>query len=780
MASTMTWLLRHLVMFLFLAQFTNSALVPEINSRPELKRQASNTYIVHANHLAKPPHFASLEHWYHSMVDTHSPRPVNASRILYTYDAVMHGFAVQLTDDEARRMSGAPGVAGVYKDRLLNLHTTRSPGFIGLDPRNGAWNETSFGDGVIIGFIDSGIWPESSSFNDSGLSPVRSSWKGKCVDAHDFDASLCNNKLVGAKAFDAAAKAMAGSTSCGTVPSPRDKNGHGTHVASTAAGTEVPDAGLYMFSRGTARGMAPKARIAMYKACDDDHEGDNCNNADIVAAVDAAVKDGVDIISMSIGDRPLPFHDDVIAIAMFGAERQGIFAAVSAGNAGPTASTVLNLAPWMTTVGAATVDRQFPANLTLGNGVVLAGQSLYTMQAKGTGMIQLVVSADCHRKWPSWTPDTVMGKIMVCMDGATDAYGILLQNAGGAGIVDVDPREWSRDGSTAYPFTLPGLTLSYTSGEKLRAYMASEPNPVASFSFGCETVISKNTAPVVAGFSSRGPNPIVPELLKPDVVAPGVNILAAWSGDASVSGDDRVADGRTADYNIISGTSMSCPHVAGVAALIKKEYPSWTPAMVRSALMTTAWTLDNRGRDIRDNGATAGRHDEVRAATPLVAGAGYVHPNLALDPGLVYDAGERDYVDFLCALNYTPEQLRVFVPDFVKCTRTLAGGPADLNYPSFVVVFDDRTAIRTLTRTLTKVFEEAETYNVTVMAPEHVKVIITPTTLEFKEPKETRSYTVEFVNEAGGNRKSGWDFGHISWENEKHRVRSPVAFQWKN
>jgi hypothetical protein len=120
------------------------------------------------------------------------------------------------------------------------------------------------------------------------------------------------------------------------------------------------------------------------------------------------------------------------------------------------------------------------------------------------------------------------------------------------------------------------------------------------------------------------------------------------------------------------------------------------------------------------------------------------------------------------------------VPDFVKCTGTLAGGPADLNYPSFVVVFDNRTAIRKLTQTLTKVFEEAETYKVTVNVPEHVKVIITPTTLEFKEPKETRSYTVEFVSEDGGNRNSGWDFGHISWENQKHRVRSPVAFQWKN
>ena len=224
---------------------------------------------------------------------------------------------------------------------------------------------------------------------------------------------------------------------------------------------------------------------------------------------------------------------------------------------------------------------------------------------------------------------------------------------------------------------------------------------------------------------------------------------------------------------------MACPHVAGVAALIKKEYPSWTQAMIRSALMTTAGTLDNHGRDIRDNGVTFGSNNDT-AAMPLVAGAGHIRPRLTLDPGLVYDAGERDYVDFLCAMNYSAGQIRSFVPDFVRCTRTLAGGPAGLNYPSFVVVFDNRTAIRTLTRTLTKVSEEAKTYNVFVKAPKHVKVTVTPTTLVFKEPNERKSYTVDFRNEARGNRNTGWEFGHISWENENHRVRSPVACHWQN
>ncbi|GJN32872.1 hypothetical protein PR202_gb21411 [Eleusine coracana subsp. coracana] len=357
---------------------------------------------------------------------------------------------------------------------------------MGLEPHHGAWNETDFGDGVIIGLIDGGIWPESASFSDRGLGPVRPSWRGKCVDAADFNSTLlCNRKLVGARAFDVSSQFVQG-----TVPSsPRDKDGHGTHVASTAAGAEVPGAGMFMFSRGTARGVAPKARIAMYNACG----VQNCQTADIVAAVDAAVKDGVDVISMSLGDRPMPFYNDAIAISTFAAERSGIFVALAGGNSGPEAWTVSNVAPWMTTVGAATIDRVFPAKLTLGNGVVLPGQSLYTMRAKGTGMVRLM-AANCEEEYSGWTPDKVMGKIVVCIDDVfiDDEFGVLLQKAGGAGIVLVDPTEWAPDGGAeASPFTLPGLRLGVKDHESLKAYMASDPNPVASFSFGCETVTGR-------------------------------------------------------------------------------------------------------------------------------------------------------------------------------------------------------------------------------------------------------------------------------------------------
>lgn len=285
-------------------------------------------------------------------------------------------------------MSSAAGVISVYEDKPLHPMTTRSPAFLGLDPGFGAWKETDFGDGIIIGFIDSGIWPECPSFKDSGLSPVRSSWKGWCVDAEDFNSTtMCSNKLVGAKAFTAGGEAIrrSQSNSRPSPRSPRDQTGHGTFVASTAAGSEVKDVGIGVFARGTLRGVAPKARIAMYKV------GDETPISDVVAAMDAAVKDGVDLLSMSIGYLdPPPFHRDALAIAAFGAESRGVPVVLAGGNIGPSPSTVINLAPWMITVGAGTLDRVFPAMLNLVDGSVLTGQSLYSVKANGATMVPLV------------------------------------------------------------------------------------------------------------------------------------------------------------------------------------------------------------------------------------------------------------------------------------------------------------------------------------------------------------------------------------------------------
>ncbi|XP_047062572.1 subtilisin-like protease SBT1.7 [Lolium rigidum] len=775
MASTLSVLWHCTLLVLLLAQPTHSSTIQKPKDATAEQKplpSSSHTYIIQTNHLAKPSQFATLERWYSSMVATHSPRAAmnSSSRLLHTYGTVMHGFAVRLTEEESRRMSSTLGVSGVYRSRMRYTQTTRSPGFMGLHEDFGAWPDSELGDGIIIGFIDSGIWPESASFNDTGLGPVRSTWKGTCVGAEGFNASLCNNKLVGAKVFAAEP---------GGALTPRDKVGHGTHVSGTAAGSEVRGASLFGFSRGTARGVAPRARIAMYKAC----EANGCTESSIVAAIDAAVSDGVDVISMSLVSRyeNPPFYNDVVAVAMFGAEQRGVFVVLAGGNMGPEASSVGNVAPWMTTVGAATTDRVFPATLKLGNGAVVTGQSLYPVEAQGgTNMVPLVYSS-CDKY--GMIPDNVTGKVLVCkVERNYVESGIYAQRAGGAGIVGVQSEARFRDAVTARAFTLPGLTLSYIGRTKLDAYMSSVPYPVASFGFSCDTVTGENRAPMVAGFSSRGPNSVVAEIMKPDVVAPGVNILAAWSGDAPPS--PAWEDDRRVEYNIVSGTSMACPHVAGAAALIKKRHGDWTPAMVRSALMTTATPLDKNGRRILDNGVGYRSNygvDDMTCddATTLAAGAGLVLPRLAMDPGLVYDLGTEDYVDLLCTLNYTTEQMRRFVPGMSGCARTLPGGAGNLNYPSLVAVFDSRTSTRTLTRTVTKVSAQAETYNATVAAPAGVNVTVTPTTLVFRRQNEKKSYSVEFRSNAV-KPAGAWEFGHITWENRKHQVRSPVAVLWQN
>ncbi|XP_047044178.1 subtilisin-like protease SBT1.7 [Lolium rigidum] len=726
---------------LLLAQSTTHS-----HSAPTPTHTSTSTYVVQIDRVSMPAEFATLDRWYSSIVATHAPD--SPGHILHTYDTVMHGFAVRLTADEARRLSLVPGVSGVYKDRVHRTHTTRSPGFLGLDPSYGAWPDSDFGDGIIIGIVDSGIWPERASFNDTGLGPVRSTWKGKCEHAEGFNgSSLCNNKLVGARAFTAEIDGAL---------TPRDHSGHGTHVSSTAAGSEVQGANLLNFSAGNAFGMAPKARIAMYKACNS-----ICEDSAIVAAIDAAVSDGVDILSLSLGtSNNVPFPDDAMAVALFGADRHGVFVVLSGGNAGPAASSVTNVAPWMTTVGATTQDRVFPAKLRLGNGVVLTGQSLFDLKSGGRTVFRLVNST-C---WPKdLTPDAVMGALVVCLRGGGGGGGRSAQKAGAAGIVlaERDSRLW--EGLVASTFQIPGLVLSRDGWDVLRTYISSSTYPVASILLECETVTGRYSAPLVAAFSSRGPNALAPALLKPDIVAPGVNILAAWSGED--------------EYAIISGTSMACPQVAGVAALIMKQHSDWTPAMVRSALMTTAKNVNNVGTAIVDNGSLD--DDDDGAATPLAVGAGLVLPQGAIHPGLVYDAGTHDYVDFLCTLNYTAEQMRRFVPELTSCSsRTLPAGVGNLNYPSFVVVFDSHTRVRTLTRTVTKVSEQlTETYNVTVVAPDGVKMSVTPATLEFKNKNQQRSYTVEFVNQVV-KPAGAWEFGKIMWESDKHIVVSPVAFTW--
>ncbi|OAY64072.1 Subtilisin-like protease SBT1.7 [Ananas comosus] len=760
---------------------------------PMFPHNTTTTYIVHTSNVSRPPEFPSQTHWYnsilHSLANTTTNSTSNTSsatsaaaivprRILYTYRTLLHGFAATLSPQDALRVSRIPGVIGVYADRVLRLHTTRSPEFLGLHTDYGLWPESKFGEDVVVGLVDTGVWPESCSFDDAGLPPVdRSKWRGFCENGTRFDAGLCNNKLVGARFFAAGIEAAFEGFDLellGEFRSPRDRAGHGTHTSSTAAGSHVAGANLFGFAPGTARGMAPRAKVAMYKAC---WSLGFCFASDVVAAIDAAVYDGVDVLSLSLGGLNRPYHDDPMAIATFAAVRRGVFVALSAGNGGPAELTVSNTEPWVLTVGAGSIDREFPANLTLGDGQVLVGESLYDELALHADMIPLVYLGYCGIL--HLVPDVVMGKIVVC-DYADAAVGFYVQNAGGAGLISLTSSQWG-EGIIVKPFPLPALTIGYSEALKLLSYINSTAEPVARLEFQLLTVIGEARAPKVASFSSRGPNPVVPEILKPDVIGPGLNILAAWPTETPLTHDGEGLDPRRVEFNIISGTSMSCPHLAGIAALLRQTNPRWSPAMIRSAIMTTAATLDNRLRPIA-------ACENSSAATPLAIGAGLVRPQAARDPGLVYDAGEEDYVRFLqCALNYSSEEL-------VKFSAAAAVGPercgsqaGDLNYPSFAVVFGSGAggAVRAATRTVTKVSEGAESYAVRIVnpRPDKVAVAVEPQRLEFAGGEwEERSYSVEFGSrlvDPDPEERKRREFGYIIWENEVHQVTSPVVFMWE-
>ncbi|KAL3632874.1 hypothetical protein CASFOL_025858 [Castilleja foliolosa] len=740
------------------------------------------TFIVHVSKSHKPLAFSTHHHWYTSIIQSLPPhhRP---AKILYTYDRAVRGFSARLSVSQAVALRRLPGVLSVVPDAVRHLHTTRTPKFLGLADTFGLWPNSDYADDVIVGVLDTGIWPERPSFSVEGLSPVPSHWKGKCVDAPDFPSTLCNRKIIGARAFYLGYEASLDKTmeDSNESKSPRDTEGHGTHTASTAAGSVAKNASLFGYAKGEARGMAVKARIAVYKIC----WTFGCYDSDILAAFEQAVEDGVDVISLSVGANGYApqYEYDSIAIGAFGAVEQGIVVSCSAGNSGPDPYTAVNIAPWILTVGASTLDRDFPANVILGDGSTYGGVSLYQGDSLGEKLLPLVYGADCGSRYcysGSLDPKKVAGKIVICDRGgnARVEKGNAVHLAGGAGLILANLAD-SGEELLADSHFIPATMVGQIAGDKIRAYSRSDPNPTATISFKGTVISSNPPAPRVASFSSRGPNYRTAEILKPDVIAPGVNILAGWTG--YVGPTDLESDTRKVEFNIISGTSMSCPHVSGLAALLRKAHPNWSPAAIKSALMTTAYNLDNTGGNITDL-ATGSE------SNAFVHGSGHVDPNRALDPGLVYDLGIIDYVAFLCTIGYDSRRISVFTKEAssVDCDALGFKTPGNLNYPSFSVVFHGDDGVVKYKRTVKNVGKEVDAvYKVNVAAPPGVEVNVSPSELVFSEKEDTLSYEVTFkssVNTMGmeivGSVKSS--FGSIEWSNsEGHRVRSPVAVAWR-
>ncbi|KAJ1271013.1 hypothetical protein BS78_06G096100 [Paspalum vaginatum] len=736
------------------------------------------SYIVHMDVEKMPAPFVEHEGWYLSVlssVTAGEAAPVH----LYTYTHVMHGFSAALTARQLEELQRVDGHVAAFPETYGRLHTTRTPAFLGLSGGAGVWPASKYGDGVIVGIVDTGVWPESASFRDAGMGPVPARWKGACQAGQEFKASMCNRKLIGARSFSKGIKQNGLTIQPGDYDSPRDFYGHGSHTSSTAAGAAVNGTSYYGYANGTATGIAPKARVAMYKAV---FSADTLESAstDVLAAMDQAIADGVDVMSLSIGFPETSYDTNVIAIGAFAAMQKGVFVTCSAGNDGPYGYSILNGAPWITTVGAASIDRDFTATVTLGSGASIQGKSVYpwnsSMPTVGANLYYGHGNKGKQQcEYSSLRAKDVRGKYVFCAaggDGVEQQADEVQSNGGLGAIIASDTKEFLQP--TEY--TMPLVLVTRSDGAAIAKYVTARSTrgaPKATVRFG-GTALGIKPAPTVSYFSARGPGQISPPILKPDVVAPGVDILAAW-----VPNKEIMEVGRRkvfTAYALVSGTSMSSPHVAGVVALLRSVHPDWSPAAVRSAMMTTAYVKDNANNVIVSM-------PKGSPGTPMDFGSGHVSPNEAMDPGLVYDVAADDYVNFLCGLHYSSSRISTITG---RRNINCATANLDLNYPSFMVILNrtksgTSSATRTFKRELTNVAASPAKYSASVTAPAGMKVTVSPTALSFggKGSKQQFTVTVQVSQVKRNSDEYNYigNYGFLSWNEVggKHVVRSPIV-----
>nr|Q9STQ2.2 RecName: Full=Subtilisin-like protease SBT3.18; AltName: Full=Subtilase subfamily 3 member 18; Short=AtSBT3.18; Flags: Precursor [Arabidopsis thaliana] len=700
--------------------------------------------------------------------------------MLYSYNNGFLGFSAKLNSTQAASLAKLNQVITVFKSKSLKLHTTRSWDFLGLAVDNARRTpppQLAYGSDIVVGIFDTGIWPESESFRETPeAKPIPSSWNGKCVGGEDFDPSVhCNRKLIGARFYLRGFEETYGTIDFTRDPeyrSPRDYLGHGTHTASTAVGSVVRNvSGFFGLGRGTARGGAPLARLAVFKTCwGKDLEG-VCTEADILAAFDDAIHDGVHVISASFGYSPplSPFFESSADIGAFHAAERGISVVFSTGNDGPDPGVVQNVAPWAVSVAASTVDRSFPTRIVIDGSFTLTGQSLISQEITGTLALATTYFNGGVCKWENWMKKLANETIILCFSTLgpvqfiEEAQAAAIRANALALIFAASPtRQLAEEVDM-----IPTVRVDILHGTRIRNYLARSPT-VPMVKIGpSKTVIGETTAPSVAYFSSRGPSSLSPDILKPDITAPGIGILAAWpprTPPTLLPGDH-----RSIEWNFQSGTSMSCPHVAGVMALLQSAHPDWSPSAIRSAIMTTAYTRDTSYDLILSGGS-------MKSTDPFDIGAGHINPLKAMDPGLVYNTRTDDYVLFMCNIGYTDQEIKSMVLHPEPSTTCLPSHSyrtnADFNYPSITI--PSLRLTRTIKRTVSNVGPNKNTvYFVDIIRPVGVEVLIWPRILVFSKCQQEHSYYVTFKpTEIFSGR---YVFGEIMWTNGLHRVRSPVV-----
>ncbi|XP_047330191.1 subtilisin-like protease SBT5.4 [Impatiens glandulifera] len=721
----------------------------------------------HKHELHEAAQFKESIHTSHSeFLSSFLSREENANdEIIYSYTNEINGFAARLDENQAAAIEKHPNVVSVVLNKPLQLHTTRSWEFLfGGKVSTSSLPSSPLWTKKILIFSITGVWPESKSFSDDAYGPVPSRWKGSCQN-DTLIGVPCNNKLIGAKFYNKGI-ISSGEKISPNLNSARDFVGHGTHTLSTAGGNFVAGADVFGVGNGTTKGGSPRARVAAYKACWEK----GCSDPDMMAAMDAAIHDGADIISLSLGGALRPYMDDTIAISSFHAIKKGIVVVCSAGNSGPSLGTVANVAPWILTVGANTIDREFETTVKLGDGRVFQGTSL----TRGLSNYKLypIISGDQAAVTGVSTSDALLclngtldvtkvkGKIVACVRGTNGRVGKGLEiiEAGGIGMVLCNSETDGNDVISDL-HVIPTSHVNYTTGLSILKYINSTANPTAYIS-SAKTVIGTKPAPTMASFSSRGPNLVTPEILKPDITAPGVNILASFSEGTSPA--EIESDPRRSPFATQSGTSMSCPHISGIAALIKKVHPDWSPAAIKSAIMTTARIRDNTGKPMLDY--------DGQKATPFSYGAGQVRPNRAINPGLVYDLTINDHLDFLCAIGYKEKDVQLVSGTPYKCPKNV--NSLNYNYPSISI--PNLTKPTKVTRTLKNVGQPG-VYTARVRGPPGVLVTVEPTTLKFEKAGEEKSFTMSLGKINGANITLDFVFGELLWTDGKHNVRSPIS-----
>ncbi len=573
---------------------------------------------------------------------------------------VYGGLALRVPANRVADVLRLPGVTAVQRDTLQHPRTDAVSSFIGATTVTNAIGGGSgtAGQGTVFADLDTGIWPEHPSFVDHGnLIPAPASAAPRpCVFGDNpltpaADPFVCNNKVIGGAAFLDTYHAVAGDEHFpGTA---RDSEGHGTHTTSTAAGGPVANAPIFGIDRGPLAGVAPGAHILAYKVCGPQ----GCFASDSAAAVAQAIIDGADVINFSIGggDSGAP---DPVDLAFLDAYNAGVLTSASAGNSGPGAGSVEHFWPWYMTVAASTQQRQFQSTLTVtgdGQTLSLVGSSI----THGVTTASPIVNAG---DVPGYTggnlceapgaPGTFTGMIVICTRGvngrAEKGFNVFSGGAAGMVLANVGPGPTMSDNHF-----LPTVHLENGDGADLQAFLVAHPNSTATFNDG---VKGAGQADRMTEFSSRGPGGLY---LKPDVTAPGIQILAG-----NTPAPDDPAGGPAGEYfQAIAGTSMSSPVNAGAALLLSALHPAWSPGQVKSALMTTATT-----EVVKEDGTTP--------ADALDFGAGRIDLTQAGRPGLTISESATNFaahaLDPNAAIDLNIPSINASVmPGIVKVERTV-------------------------------------------------------------------------------------------------------------